>query len=285
MKEIIIETIIDSLKILPFLFITFLIMEFFEHKMNNKTKNSIKKAGKLGPLLGGILGAFPQCGFSASATNFYATRIISLGTLISIYLSTSDEMLPIFLSEQVEFSVIMKILGIKLVIAIIAGFIIDLVIRLSSKGKDEEEKIIDLCEHDKCHCHEEGIFKSSLKHTLNILVYIFIVTLLINIIVEFVGQDNIANFIGNNTVLGPVVSSLVGLIPNCAASVIITNLYIQNVINAASLIAGLLTGAGVGLIILFRTNKNVKQNIGIMALIYGIGVFSGIVLQLINVNI
>ena len=170
-------------------------------------------------------------------------------------------------------------------IAIIAGFIIDLVIRLSSKEKDEEEKIIDLCEHDKCHCHEEGIFKSSLKHTLNILVYIFIVTLLINIIVEFVGQDHIASFIGNNTVLGPVVSSLVGLIPNCAASVIITNLYIQNVINAASLIAGLLTGAGVGLIILFRTNKNVKQNIGIMALIYGIGVLSGIVLQLININI
>lgn len=285
MIDILLDTIIDVLKLVPFLYITYLIMEYIENKTSEHAKQTIKKSGKWGPLIGGIVGIIPQCGFSASATNLYATRVISLGTLIAVYLSTSDEMLPIFLSEQVEFSVIMKILGIKLVIAIIAGFIIDLVIRLSSKGKDEEEKIIDLCEHDKCHCHEEGIFKSSLKHTLNILVYIFIVTLLINIIVEFVGQDNIANFIGNNTVLGPVVSSLVGLIPNCAASVIITNLYIQNVINAASLIAGLLTGAGVGLIILFRTNKNVKQNIGIMALIYGIGVFSGIVLQLINVNI
>lgn len=285
MIDILLDTIIDVLKLVPFLYITYLIMEYIENKTSEHAKQTIKKSGKWGPLIGGIVGIIPQCGFSASATNLYATRVISLGTLIAVYLSTSDEMLPIFLSEQVEFSVIMKILGIKLVIAIIAGFIIDLVIRLSSKGKDEEEKIIDLCEHDKCHCHEEGIFKSSLKHTLNILVYIFIVTLLINIIVEFVGQDHIASFIGNNTVLGPVVSSLVGLIPNCAASVIITNLYIQNVINAASLIAGLLTGAGVGLIILFRTNKNVKQNIGIMALIYGIGVFSGIVLQLINVNI
>ena len=285
MIDILLDTIIDVLKLVPFLYITYLIMEYIENKTSEHAKQTIKKSGKWGPLIGGIVGIIPQCGFSASATNLYATRVISLGTLIAVYLSTSDEMLPIFLSEQVEFSIIMKILGIKLVIAIIAGFIIDLVIRLSSKGKDEEEKIIDLCEHDKCHCHEEGIFKSSLKHTLNILVYIFIVTLLINIIVEFVGQDNIANFIGNNTVLGPVVSSLVGLIPNCAASVIITNLYIQNVINVASLIAGLLTGAGVGLIILFRTNKNVKQNIGIMALIYGIGVFSGIVLQLINVNI
>ena len=285
MKDILLATIIDVLKLVPFLYITYLIMEYIENKTSEHAKQTIKKSGKWGPLIGGIVGIIPQCGFSASATNLYATRVISLGTLIAVYLSTSDEMLPIFLSEQVEFSIIMKILGIKLVIAIIAGFIIDLVIRLSNKEKDEEEKIIDLCEHDKCHCHEEGIFKSSLKHTLNILVYIFIVTLVINIIVEFVGQDNIANFIGNNTILGPVVSSLVGLIPNCAASVIITNLYIQNVINAASLIAGLLTGAGVGLIILFRTNKNVKQNIGIMALIYGIGVFSGIVLQLMNVNI
>ena len=285
MIDILLDTIIDVLKLVPFLYITYLIMEYIENKTSEHAKQTIKKSGKWGPLIGGIVGIIPQCGFSASATNLYATRVISLGTLIAVYLSTSDEMLPIFLSEQVEFSIIMKILGIKLVIAIIAGFIIDLVIRLSNKEKDEEEKIIDLCEHDKCHCHEEGIFKSSLKHTLNILVYIFIVTLVINIIVEFVGQDNIANFIGNNTILGPVVSSLVGLIPNCAASVIITNLYIQNVINAASLIAGLLTGAGVGLIILFRTNKNVKQNIGIMALIYGIGVFSGIVLQLINVNI
>ena len=284
MLHILEHTIIDTIKLLPFLYITYLIMEYIENKTSEHAKQTIKKSGKWGPLFGGLVGVVPQCGFSASATNLYAARVISLGTLIAVYLSTSDEMLPIFLSESVEFSIILKILGIKFLIGVIAGFIIDFLLRLKNKNQ-EEEKIVDLCEDEHCHCHEHGIFKSSLKHTLSIFVYILIITLIINVIVEFVGEDNIASFIGNHTVLGPVVSSLVGLIPNCAASVIITNLYIQGVINVASLIAGLLTGAGVGLIVLFRMNKNIKQNISIVALIYGIGVASGIVLQLVGFNI
>ncbi|MCI9064028.1 MAG: arsenic efflux protein [Clostridia bacterium] len=281
MLDILLDTVIDVLKLIPFLYITYLIMEYIENKTSDHAKQTIKKSGKWGPLIGGLVGVIPQCGFSASATNLYAARVISLGTLISVYLSTSDEMLPIFLSESIELNVILRILGIKLIIGIIAGFIIDYVITLKNKG-EEEEKIVDLCEHEHCHCHEEGILKSALRHTLNITVYIFIITLIINIIVEFVGPDNIASFIGNHTILGPAVSSLVGLIPNCAASVIIANLYIQNVINGASLIAGLLTGAGVGLIVLFRMNKNIKENIKIMTMIYLIGVISGIVLQLIG---
>lgn len=284
MLHILEHTIIDTIKLLPFLYITYLIMEYIENKTSEHAKQTIKKSGKWGPLFGGLVGVVPQCGFSASATNLYAARVISLGTLIAVYLSTSDEMLPIFLSESVEFSIILKILGIKFLIGVIAGFIIDFLLRLKNKNQ-EEEKIVDLCEDEHCHCHEHGIFKSSLKHTLSIFVYILIITLIINVIVEFVGEDNIASFIGNHTVLGPVVSSLVGLMPNCAASVIITNLYIQGVINVASLIAGLLTGAGVGLIVLFRMNKNIKQNISIVALIYGIGVVSGIVLQLVGFNI
>ena len=193
-------------------------------------------------------------------------------------------MLPIFLSELVEIGIILKILGIKFLIGVIIGFIIDFVLRLKNKNQ-EEEKIVDLCEDEHCHCHEHGIFKSALKHTLSIFIYILIITLIINVVVEFVGEDNIASFIGEHTLLGPVVSSLVGLIPNCAASVIITKLYIQRVINVASLIAGLLTGAGVGLIVLFRMNKNVKQNISIVTLIYGIGVVSGLILQMIGFNI
>ena len=284
MLHILEHTIIDTIKLLPFLYITYVIMEYIENKTSEHAKQTIKKSGKWGPLFGGLVGVVPQCGFSASATNLYAARVISLGTLIAVYLSTSDEMLPIFLSESVEFSIILKILGIKFLIGVIAGFIIDFVLRLKNKNQ-EEEKIVDLCEDEHCHCHEHGIFKSALKHTLSIFVYILIITLIINIVVEFVGEDNIASFIGNHTVLGPVVSSLVGLIPNCAASVIITNLYIQGVINVASLIAGLLTGAGVGLIVLFRMNKNIKENITIVTLIYVIGVVSGIVLQLVGFNI
>ena len=279
MIDILEDAIIDTIKLLPFLFITYLIMEYIEHKMSEHSKNTIKKSGKLGPLIGGIVGVIPQCGFSASATNLYAGRVISLGTLIAVYLSTSDEMLPIFISEAVPLSTIIKILLIKLAIGIVAGFAIDFAIRLKNKNKEDANKIEHICEHEHCHCNENGILKSAIKHTLNILLYIFIITLVINALVEFVGEENISNFIGNHTILGPVFASLVGLIPNCAASVIITNLYIENIINGASLIAGLLTGAGVGLIVLFRMNKNLKENIMIVSLLYGIGVISGIILQ------
>ena len=282
MIDILLDAIIDSVKILPFLFITYAIMEYIEHKMSEKSKTTIKKAGKWGPLLGSTVGIIPQCGFSASATNLYSARVISLGTLIAVYLSTSDEMIPIFISEKVPVLTLVKILAIKFIIGIIFGFIIDTILRLKNKEKTEE-KIEEICEHEHCHCDENGILKSAIKHTINILIYIFIITLIINCVVEWVGEDNIATFVGNHAILGPAISSLIGLIPNCAASVILTNLYIQNIISGASLIAGLLTGAGVGLIILFRTNKNIKENISIVGLLYVIGVSSGIILQLIGI--
>lgn len=282
MKDILLDAIIDSAKILPFLFITYLIMEYIEHKMSEKSKTTIKKAGKWGPLLGSSVGIIPQCGFSASATNLYSARVISLGTLIAVYLSTSDEMIPVFISEKVPVLILVKILAIKFIIGIIFGFIIDFILRLKNKEK-QEEKIEEICEHEHCHCEKNGILKSAIKHTISILIYIFVITLIINCIVEWVGEDNIATFVGNHAILGPAISSLIGLIPNCAASVILTNLYIQKIISGASLIAGLLTGAGVGLIILFRTNKKIKENIAIVGLLYVIGVLSGIVLQLIGI--
>ena len=285
MIEVLIDTIIDLLKLIPFLFLTYLIMEYIETKTSEKSKKIIKKSGKMGPLFGSIVGIFPQCGFSASATSLYAARVISLGTLIAVYLSTSDEMLPIFISEAVSIDIILKILLIKLIIGIIAGFLIDIVIRLSNRGKEQEEKIVDICENEHCHCKEEGIFKSALRHTLSIIIYIFAITLIINIVVYFIGEDTIGTFVSNNIWLGPILSSLIGLIPNCAASVIITNLYVESVINSASLIAGLLTGAGVGLVVLFKTNKNLKENIAIMMLIYFIGVIAGGILQFLNFNI
>lgn len=239
-----------------------------------------------------MFGILPQCGFSASATNLYSSRLISVGTLIAVYLSTSDEMIPIFISEAMPIGLMLKILGIKLILGIFWGVLIDFIVRklyklnLLKKEKKEntidgEEISIEICEDEHCHCHEQGIIKASLVHTINITIYIFIITLIINVIIGAVGEDKIEMIIKNNIFLGPIVSSLIGLIPNCAASVIITNLYIENVINMASLVAGLLTGAGVGLIVLFRTNKNIKQNLIISALMYFIGVTSGLILQLI----
>ena len=228
-------------------------------------------------------GIFPQCGFSVSATNLYAARVITLGTLIAVYLSTSDEMLPIFISEAVPFTTILKILGIKLLIGMIAGFMIDLVVRMKNGNKEEKEKIIDLCEKDHCHC-EHGIVKSALKHTLNIFVFIIIVTLVINILIYFIGEERIADFLQYSPILGPIIAGMIGLIPNCAASVILTQLYLENVITSATLISGLLVGAGVGLAVLFKTNKGVKENLKIVGLLYGIGVISGIIIQFVGIN-
>ena len=176
MIEILEETILDGVKLLPFLFITYLIMEYIEHKLGEKSNETIKKSGKWGPIIGSILGAFPQCGFSVSATNLYAGRVITLGTLIAVYLSTSDEMLPIFISEAVPVTTILGILGIKLIVGIIAGFIIDLIIRIKSKNKkQEEEHIVEFCEKEHCHC-EHGIIKSSIKHTISIFIFILLIT-------------------------------------------------------------------------------------------------------------
>lgn len=291
MLEIIEHTLTDSIKLLPFLFITYLIMEYIEHKMANKSKELIKKSGKLRPIIGGVLGIFPQCGFSVSATNLYAGRVITLGTLIAVYLSTSDEMLPIFISEAVAPDRIIKILAIKLVIGILAGLIIDFILNLINKNKntnkniETEERIGHICEEEHCHCNEHGIVKSALKHTINIFAFIILVTFIINLVVHFVGEENIAHLLLNKPIIGPVIAALIGLIPNCASSVIITNMYLENVISVSSLIAGLLTGAGVGLAVLFKTNKGIKENIKIVGILYVIGVVSGIILELIGIKI
>lgn len=279
--EVLQDTAIDTIKLLPFLFITYLIMEYIEHKTSNKVKDVIKKSGKFGPLLGAIVGIFPQCGFSVSATNLYAGRVITLGTLISVYLATSDEMLPILLTEAVPAGTIFTILGIKLVLGIVAGFIIDFVIRMFRKEKveEQEEKIEEICENEHCHC-EEGIVTSAIKHTLNITIFIFFITLVLNGIIAYIGEDTIAHFISKNVILGPIVAGLIGLIPNCASSVILTELFISNVISMPVLISGVAVNAGVGLLVLFKTNKNVKENIKIVGILYLIGVLAGIILEL-----
>lgn len=284
MLEVVLDTLKDSIKLLPFLFVAYLIMECIEHKTSNKTKEMVQKSDRFGPVLGSILGIFPQCGFSAMAANLYAGRIITLGTLIAIFLSTSDEMLPILLSEAVPFKVIIKILGVKLFIGVIAGFIIDFAIRKIRK-KEEVNKITEVCEHEHCHCEEGGIVKSSLKHTLSVFVYILIISFILNTVIYLIGEDNLANFILNKPVLGPILAGLIGLIPNCASSVLLTQLYISGVISVSTMLAGLLVGAGVGILILCKVNKNRKENASIIGLLYVIGVVAGIVLEICGLKI
>ncbi len=280
MLEILEDTLIDSIKLLPFLFVAYLILEYIEHKISDKSKEKIQKSGKYGPAIGSILGIFPQCGFSVAATNLYAARVITLGTLMSVYLSTSDEMLPILISRAVPVNLIISILAIKFALGMIYGFIIDFAINIKNKNKKEEDKIVDLCEEEHCHC-EKGIFKSALKHTISIFIYIFILTLIINVIVNAIGEENLQNFMAKSSIFEPIIASAIGLIPNCASSVIITELYLSEIISFGSLIAGLMVNAGAGIIMLFRINKNLKENIKIVALLFALGAITGIVISLL----
>lgn len=285
MIDVIKDTLFDAVKLLPFLFLAYLLMEYLEHKTGEKTKDIVRKSGKLGPLWGGILGIFPQCGFSAAAANLYSGRIITMGTLIAVFLSTSDEMLPILISEAAPIDLILKILGIKLLIGIVAGFLIDsvyLIVKKNKKEKSEkaEEAIGHICEHDHCDC-EHGIFKSALKHTLNILLFIIIITFAINTLIYFIGEEVIANAIASVPFVGIFVASLFGLIPNCAGSVIITELYLANLISFGSMIAGLLVGSGIGILVLFKSNKHIKENLKITAILYCISIILGFIIDLI----
>ncbi len=282
MLDVLLDTLIDGLKLLPFLFVAFLIIELIEHKLSNKNKKVISNAGKFGPILGGLLGAIPQCGFSVMATNLYATRIITLGTLISIYLSTSDEMLPIMLSHKTEGTLILKILLTKVIIGMLYGFIIDLVLRKkeSNKTKKKEKINYNLCEEEHCHC-EHGIVKSAIKHTLTTLLFILATTLILNTLMEVFGEELLSKILLKNSVFGSFITTLIALIPNCGSSVVITELYLKNAITYGSMIGGLLTGSGVGLLVLFRVNKPLKDNIKIVTLIYSLGVITGIIIDII----
>lgn len=283
MLDVVLDALKDCVKLLPFLFLTYLAMEYLEHKAGNKMQETIRKSGKCGPVIGAVLGAFPQCGFSAAASNLYAGRIITMGTLLSIYLSTSDEMLPIMISENAGAGMILKVLGCKIIIGMAAGLIIDLVIsRFLKKGR-EDLQIEHMCEQHNCHC-EEGIVKSALHHTFEIFFYILLVSVALNIIIALIGEDFLAGLILNRPVVGEMLAGAIGLIPNCAASVVITQLYLNGVLSAGAMMSGLLAGAGVGVLVLLRVNDNPRENGKIILLLYTLGVIAGILIEAFGIR-
>ena len=281
MLDIIIDTLLDGLKLIPFLFIAFLIIELLEHKFNNKTKNLIKKSGKFGPIVGSLLGLFPQCGFSVIATNFYITRVISIGTLFAIYLSTSDEILSIMLCEGSSFKTILLILFIKFICGCIFGLLVDKLIR---KKNLKIEYDYHMCDEEHCYC-DRGIFKSSIKHTFNTLLFVIIISFIVNILFQYLGANLISKIFMKDNLFGPFVGSLIGLIPNCGASIAITELFLKEAINLGTCISGLLTGSGVAIIVLFKANKSIKENIFILLTLYLIGVLVGIFIEFISILI
>lgn len=272
------HALLDGVKLLPFLFLTYLAMEWLEHKAGDKVNALVGKSGKFGPLAGGLLGVVPQCGFSTAASNFYAGRVITMGTLVAIYLSTSDEMLPILISEKVAPALILQILLTKIVIGMAAGFLIDLVVR---KKQPEHGHIHEICEHEHCDC-EKGILRSALVHTVKIAFFILLIGFILELLFEIVGEEALGSLILNRPVVGPILAGLVGLIPNCASSVAITELYLEGALGYGSMLAGLLVNAGVGLLVLFKVNHDLKENLTILGLLYGIGVVAGVGISLIG---
>ena len=351
---------IDTLKLVPFLFVTYLAMEALEHYASSKSIAAVRRAGTAGPVIGALLGVVPQCGFSAAAATLYSARVITLGTLFAVFLSTSDEMLPIMIAAQAPAGFIAEVLAIKALCGLIAGFAIDVVLRLRHHAV-EAMRIRDLCERDHCGCddeddapsalsdacqkheesvanciddwgaeysngeergvelacasserperghdraheHERGhdhahehnrshghahgfgaIAKSSLVHTLQVTLFVFLVSLALEIVIDGVGEDALASFISANSNLSVVVSAIVGLIPNCAASVVLTELYLEGALSTGAMLAGLLVSAGVGLLVLFRANRPMHENFLIAAGLVACGVVFGFIVGVFGI--
>ncbi len=279
LQDVFLDAFLDSLKMLPFLFIAYLILEYIEHRSSTKLERFLG-SNRLGAVGGALLGCVPQCGFSVTAANLYAGRVITVGTLVAVFLSTSDEALPLMLAHPEAYPMMFALLGIKVGIAVIAGFAVDFAacwIRKDDYKGTEQEKIHAMCK--TCHC-EHGIWGSALRHTVSIFLFIYVVLFILNLCVELVGEEQLASFLLTGSVFQPLVAGLIGFIPNCAASVLLTELYLAGSISFGSAVAGLCTSAGVGLAVLYKVNRNFKDNLIITMTLYVVGIVAGMIIQL-----
>lgn len=271
-EHVLIHSLVHTANLIPVLFLAYLLMEYLEHHAGGKLNQCLQRNRNAGPFFGSLLGLIPQCGFSSAAASFFAGGAISVGTLLAVFLSTSDEMLPIMISNKIPGKTIMLILGLKLVTGLVVGFAVDFVVRKCHVNRNRE--IHDFCVQEHCSC-EGGIFRSALRHTIQITLMIYVVTVGLHLAFEFLPQDKITA-VWQVPVLSELMAAIIGLVPNCAASVMITNLYVQGVMGIGPLMAGLLVNAGVGLLVLLRVNKNKWENGVIIALLLFAGVLFGI---------
>ena len=273
LPHIIVHTVKDNILLILFLFLTYLVMEYLEHKAGGHAGRIVKKAGSAGPIIGAIVGIVPQCGFAAAAANLYTGRVISMGTLIAIFLATSDEVLPILMAYPGSVSVIFFIFGLKIVVGAISGLIIDTVF----PAKDDHDHIHEMCEDEHCHC-EKGVFRSALAHTLHIAIFILLVSFVLNLVMHTVGEEALGNLVLNRPIIGQIAAAVIGLIPNCASSVVLTQLYVKGAMSFGALMSGLFVNAGVGLLILFRVNHHKEENLKIVGILLAIGIVAGIII-------
>lgn len=275
------HAVTDTLKMLPVLFLAYLLMEALEHFEGGKLSAFMSRSRKLGPLMSSAIGLIPQCGFSGGIASLYAAGTVTTGTLIAVILATSDEMLPVLLSASVDVKIIIAILLSKFVIGVIFGFITDFILR--KKNFEIKENIHEFCEREHCSC-KDGVFLSALKHTLKIAGIILLVIFLLNLLFELISEETLKGIL-NIPVVSELFASAIGLIPSCSVSVLLTNLYANGALGISPLICGLLTNGGIGLLVLYRANPNKKANLLITFTIFAIGFVAGTLTGLIFNNI
>lgn len=310
--DVLLDGVKDTLQLVPFLFLTYLVMEALEHGTAGKAERLIAHTDKSGPVVGALLGALPQCGFSAMAATLYAGRIVSAGTLVAVILSTSDELIPVFLANQASTQTLASILVTKALIGLVVGLVVDVILRVLHRAGDGHPHIAELCARAHCHCasideaashemarsseqttsgheHHHGhdhahegprwwhVVRAAIIHTVEVTAFIFLVTVVFGLAIEYVGEDALAGALSTHPIRAIFLAALIGLIPNCGASVAITQLYLGGSLATGPMLAGLLVSGGMGLLVLFRTNADHRQNVEIAAFIYAVGVFVGIV--------
>ena len=303
--DVIADSVLDTLELVPFLFVTYLAMETLEHSTEGRMQGLVARAGHAGPIVGGLLGAVPQCGFSAMAATLYSGGVVTAGTLVAVILSTSDEMVPVFLAHQEPAGRLLSIMLLKVVVGIVVGLLLDAVLHAVRHVGNPQPHIHDLCERAHCRCEDDeagsdaspesdadghgeaerghhhghghwAIVRSAAIHTVQVTGFILLVTFLFGLLIEVMGEDALAQLLGSHPVRATFLAALVGLIPNCGASVAITELYLDGVLAVGPMVAGLLVSGGVGLLVLFRTNRDVRQNVAVTAFIYAVGVVVGL---------
>lgn len=282
--DCLLDALWDTLKLLPFLYLTYLLMEFLERHASEKTEQVIARSGKAGPFFGAVLGALPQCGFSAAGAGLYAGRVITTGTLLAVFWSTSDEMIPILISRGSDPGLILKILGIKVAVAALAGFLTDALCRLFRRPSSQHLHIEELCREEHCHCEGHSIWLSALIHTASISLSIFLISLGLNLVLAAAGENFLAGILSSRPIIGCMIAGLVGLIPNCAASVAITELYLSGILTPGAMLAGLLTGAGVGLLVLFRSNRPLRDSFRLTAILLSVALLVGILFDALSLG-
>lgn len=275
LHDVIIHSLTETIMIIPFLFVVYILIEYIEKNSSSRIQYALSHSGAYSPIVGAGLGAIPQCGISAIIANLFSNGMITIGTVVAVFLATSDEMIPILLSSGIPALTVIRIVVYKVGVAMFAGITIDVFYRLITKHKPCAT-VNDCCD-GSCHCEQHGIIHGALHHTLSVGGFILLCNLIVNLLLFFIGKETLSYIVSSVPIIGHIISALCGLIPNCAISVVLSTLYAEGVISIGIMLSGLFTGAGVGMLVLLKTHKCKKEVLMTLVLTVISGLIFGLV--------